>query len=437
MESIKGMEQLDKNNIKYQFESQINRQQYNNAFDYLKQKPNQVLIKQLHISLNKQQKNSFQLINDQISAVLIEKQKKNKKILILQMKRFNLEQLQIKKILYQNFLKIQQQNAYFIRLKQKLLVKENNLEYSISKVASMSKKNLVFSKILNEITESKQTNIQTKIEQIFEDQIFTDYEFEIEVAQIKNLNDEQIKNISKELLNQIEYFWNILNFKQLEDEQKSEKKFNYMKMSDLLFYFQFQLILYNNNQQLMSIQTTLQSTQEELSKLNIIIQKLSEQGNLDEITEGMTNKEQIELNLNLAYTLSSIYYSYLKLNQVETSTHPIMNELTRIQEAFQKYMPSQVKQSDQKQMTLNKEAAKRLVQPNLKSLDDNQHYQQKQKKLIEEDKNNATRLEQPIDIWKNETDQQDQNKQKLIRGNLIPQTGHLKWKDQIEKLMKK
>ncbi|CAD8075537.1 unnamed protein product [Paramecium primaurelia] len=187
----------------------------------------------------------------------------------------------------------------------------------------------------------------------------------------------------------------------------------------------------------MSIQTTLQSTQEELTKLQKLIQELSEKGNLDEITQGMTQKEQIEFNLNLAYTLSSIYYSYLKLNSVETSTHPIMNELTRIQEAFQKYMPSQIKQNDQKQMSLDKEAAKRLIQPNLKTLDDNSNYQHKQKKLIEEDRNNTTRLEQPMDIWKNDKDQQDQNKQKLIRGNLIPQTGHLKWKDQIEKLMKK
>ncbi|CAD8150439.1 unnamed protein product [Paramecium octaurelia] len=187
----------------------------------------------------------------------------------------------------------------------------------------------------------------------------------------------------------------------------------------------------------MSIQTTLQSTQEELTKLQSLIQELSEKGNLDEITEGMSHKDQIELNLNLAYTLSSLYYSYLKLNQVETSAHPIMNELSRIQEAYQKYLPSQIKQPDQKQMSLDRDAAKRFIQPNLKSLDDNQNYQQKQKKLIEEDKNNTTRLEQPVDIWKNEKDQQDQNKQKLIRGNLIPQTGHLNWKNQIEKLMKK
>ncbi|CAD8161194.1 unnamed protein product [Paramecium pentaurelia] len=166
----------------------------------------------------------------------------------------------------------------------------------------------------------------------------------------------------------------------------------------------------------MSISTTLQSTQEELTKLQILIQKLSQKGNLDQITEAMT---------------------YLKLNFVETSAHPIMNELLRIQEAYQKYLPSQIKQSDQKQMSLDREAAKRFIQPNLKCLDDNQNYQQKQKKLIEEDKNNTTRLEQPVDIWKNEKDQQDQNKQKLIRGNLIPQTGHLKWKDQIEKLIKK
>ncbi|CAK70123.1 unnamed protein product (macronuclear) [Paramecium tetraurelia] len=195
----------------------------------------------------------------------------------------------------------------------------------------------------------------------------------------------------------------------------------------------------------MSIQTTLQSTQEELTKLQSLIQELSEKGNLDEITEGMSHKDQIELNLNLAYTLSSLYYckmyynylAYLKLNSVETSAHPIMNELSRIQEAFQKYLPSQVKQPDQKQMSLDRDAAKRFIQPNLKSLDDNQNYQHKQKKLIEEDKNNTTRLEQPVDIWKNEKDQQDQNKQKLIRGNLIPQTGHLNWKNQIEKLMKK
>ena len=45
------------------------------------------------------------------------------------------------------------------------------------------------------------------------------------------------------------------------------------------------------------------------------------------------------MNLNLAYTLSSLYYSiyniyitlaYLKVNAIDTQTHPILNEIARI-----------------------------------------------------------------------------------------------------------
>ncbi|CAD8161196.1 unnamed protein product [Paramecium pentaurelia] len=231
LESIKGMEQLDKNNAKYQFESKINLKQYNNAYDYLKQKGNQVIIKRLDISLNKQQRNSFQIINDQISAVLIEKQKNlQEHIDIVDDKihfRISLNQERtlsksLKDIIAQ--MASRKQHANFIRLKQTLFIKENNLEFSLSKVSPIVKYDPEFQKILDEITQSKCINIQNKLEQIFKDQNLTDYEFEIEIAQIQDLNDEQIENLSKELLNQIDVFWGILNFNQIEDEQKPEKK---------------------------------------------------------------------------------------------------------------------------------------------------------------------------------------------------------------------
>ncbi|CAD8080512.1 unnamed protein product [Paramecium sonneborni] len=231
LESIKGMEQLDKSKAKYQFESKININQYNNAYDYLKQKENQVLIKRLDFSLNKQQRNSFQIINDQISAILIEKQKNlQEHIDIINDKiqfRISLNQEKtlsrsLKDIIAQ--MPSRKQHANFIRLKQTLFVKENNLEFALSKVASIFKYDPEFQKIIDEITSSKCSNIQIKLEQIFKDQNLTDYEFEIEIAQIENFNDEQIENLSRELLNQVDFFWSIFNFKQVEDEQKAEKK---------------------------------------------------------------------------------------------------------------------------------------------------------------------------------------------------------------------
>ncbi|CAD8150437.1 unnamed protein product [Paramecium octaurelia] len=231
LQSIKGMEQLDKNNSKYQFESKINLKQYNNAYEYLKQKENQVVIQRLDFSLNKQQRNSFQIINNQISAVLIEKQKNlQENIDIINDKihfRISLNQEKtlsksLKDIIAQ--MPSRKQHANFIRLKQTLFIKENHLEFALSKVSSIVKYDPEFQKILDEISSSKCINIQNKLEQIFKDQNLTDYEFEIEVAQIKDFNDEQIEQLSKDLLNQIDVFWGILNFNQIEDEQKPEKK---------------------------------------------------------------------------------------------------------------------------------------------------------------------------------------------------------------------
>ncbi|CAK70122.1 unnamed protein product (macronuclear) [Paramecium tetraurelia] len=231
LQSIKGMEQLDKNNSKYQFESKINLKQYNNAYEYLKQKENQVVIKRLDFSLNKQQRNSFQIINNQISAVLIEKQKNlQENIDIINDKihfRISLNQEKtlsksLKDIIAQ--MPSRKQHANFIRLKQTLFINENHLEFALSKVSSIVKYDPEFQKILDEISSSKCINIQNKLEQIFKDQNLTDYEFEIEIAQIKDFNDEQIEQLSKDLIHQIDVFWGILNFNQVEDEQKPEKK---------------------------------------------------------------------------------------------------------------------------------------------------------------------------------------------------------------------
>ncbi|CAD8168359.1 unnamed protein product [Paramecium pentaurelia] len=231
LESINGMEQLDKNNAKYQFESKINQKQYNNAYDYIKQKENQVVIKRLDFSLNKQQRNSFQIIDNKLSAVLIEKQKNlQEHIDIINDKihfRISLNQEKtlsksLKDIITQ--MPSRKQNTNFIRLKETLFVKENNLEFALSKVASIVKYDPEFQKILDEISQSRCTNIQTKLEQIFKDQNLTDYEFEIEIEQVSDFNDEQIENLSKQFLQQVDIFWSVFNLKQVEEEQKPEKK---------------------------------------------------------------------------------------------------------------------------------------------------------------------------------------------------------------------
>ncbi|CAD8160616.1 unnamed protein product [Paramecium octaurelia] len=231
LESIKGMEQLDSNNLRYQFESKIDLKQYNNAYDYFKQKENQVFVKRIDFVLDKQQRNSFQIINNQVSGILIEKQRSQKEhIDIVDNKiqfRISLNQ---EKILSTNLKELLDQMsnrkkyANFIRLKQTLLVKENYFEFALSNVGSLKKySDLDFQKILDQISASQSSNIQKNLEQIFKEQNLRDYELEIELEQIQDLNDEQIQNLSKSFLNQIYTLWSVINFKQNEDVQ-SEKK---------------------------------------------------------------------------------------------------------------------------------------------------------------------------------------------------------------------
>ncbi|CAK80265.1 unnamed protein product (macronuclear) [Paramecium tetraurelia] len=233
LESIKGMEQLDNNNLRYQFESKIDLKQYNNAYDYLKQKENQVFVKRIDFIMDKQKRNSFQIINDQVSGIQIEKQRNQKEhIDIVDNKiqfRISLNQEKIlstdlKELLDQ--MSTRKKYANFIRLKQTLLVKEDKFEFALSNVGSLKKySDLEFQKILDQISASQSSNIQKNLEQIFKTQSLRDYELEIELEQVQDLNDEQILNLSKSFINQIYTLWSVINFKQNEDvSQQSEKK---------------------------------------------------------------------------------------------------------------------------------------------------------------------------------------------------------------------
>ncbi|KAM3141392.1 hypothetical protein pb186bvf_006510 [Paramecium bursaria] len=180
----------------------------------------------------------------------------------------------------------------------------------------------------------------------------------------------------------------------------------------------------------MSLQATLEHEEEQIKQIKEQFSQIQASGNIDEYCKSLSPKEVAEFNLNLAYTLSSLYYVHLKLSGIDTSTHPILTEIQRIQKGFVKIQPPEIKPENQ--VKLNKNAAARMIKPGVKVIDEDQ-YKTKQKSLLTEEKDFSKRLksnqsneQKNLNLW------DDDNQQKLQKGNLMPKQGHLNWKQKIE-----
>ncbi|KAF5397220.1 hypothetical protein PHET_09461 [Paragonimus heterotremus] len=73
-----------------------------------------------------------------------------------------------------------------------------------------------------------------------------------------------------------------------------------------------------------------------------------------------SNLEVIKHELSLCYTLNALFFIYLRCNGVDTSTHPIMQELDRVMAALKRCRALSDKNSTS-HLRCDKEAASRFI----------------------------------------------------------------------------
>ncbi|ANQ09749.1 Uncharacterized protein PCOAH_00046630 [Plasmodium coatneyi] len=68
-----------------------------------------------------------------------------------------------------------------------------------------------------------------------------------------------------------------------------------------------------------------------------------------------------EYNSFLAYSICSIFHSYLKISGDFLSNHPIKNELKKVQLLMKEIKEKNQENEDKRYLTINKEASKRII----------------------------------------------------------------------------
>ncbi|KAJ5306547.1 hypothetical protein N7508_005562 [Penicillium antarcticum] len=78
--------------------------------------------------------------------------------------------------------------------------------------------------------------------------------------------------------------------------------------------------------------------------------------------------DKAKLHVLVTYTLESLIFSYLRLHGVDAKQHPVFRELTRVRQYFAKIKDIETP-SEQRSMTLDKEAAGRFIKHGLSGND--------------------------------------------------------------------
>jgi len=146
-----------------------------------------------------------------------------------------------------------------------------------------------------------------------------------------------------------------------------------------------------------SINTTLQALEVELENVESLLHPLLETS-LTETAGKLNPTERCKLHVLLAYTISSLFYVYLKAQGVSPKEHPVIAELERIKGYMERINKLEQK-SPIKSMQVDPAAAKRFVKHALASASKEESKKTRKKSKKGAKKNEAEDMDVDMDNY--------------------------------------
>ena len=86
------------------------------------------------------------------------------------------------------------------------------------------------------------------------------------------------------------------------------------------------------------------------------------EGSYRDCADQLDPKEHARLQAAVAYVLNSSYFMYLRARGLKTGSHPVRQDLLRVQNYFKKHFPQDAAEGDAKSRpALDVEAAARII----------------------------------------------------------------------------
>lgn len=142
------------------------------------------------------------------------------------------------------------------------------------------------------------------------------------------------------------------------------------------------------------VNENLSSLSEALDNISNHLQPIFEYESLAQLNGQLAPEDSLKLNTAIAYTLHSLYYILLKTQGNDLSDHPLKSEINRVKDYVTRVQQS-LSATTPPPTRIDKQEAARLISSNTE-------------------------------------------KGRVFKGSTpLPQVGHLKWKDEVDKILKK
>lgn len=106
-----------------------------------------------------------------------------------------------------------------------------------------------------------------------------------------------------------------------------------------------------------------------LSEMDDYCESLGKRGTMHSLSENLSPLDFAKLNATLAYSMTSLFHSYLSINHIVKEDHPVLKEIGRVKQYISKIKDSgekaQAQSGDNRKAVIDPEACKRLITSNL------------------------------------------------------------------------
>ncbi|KRX08509.1 hypothetical protein PPERSA_12990 [Pseudocohnilembus persalinus] len=204
-----------------------------------------------------------------------------------------------------------------------------------------------------------------------------------------------------------------------------------------------------NNQQEQQLHQQLDTVYQNLENIEQFIQLIEQQQNINKLEEHLTPEEFSNLNVNVAFALNSMYFSFLKSNGMGVKEHRVNQELNRVKQYMLKIKQTvapEETQQNKRNFKVDSQVSGRIIQQVnsynkvLEKQQAKQGEEQNQQQQLSEEELKQIKKQQKEeelkDIWEGNDNKQNPVKSRLTKGSLLPSQGHVNWKDQVANLLK-